>query len=88
MSYPQYCPSPRELDDLELLTTGALTPIAAFNEPGSPVTLDALQPLPQRAPTASMCLDLNTLARGPALRPGSQPILLNLVEIDTELVSE
>ena len=39
MSYPQYCPSPRELDDLELLTTGALSPIVAFNEPGSPVTL-------------------------------------------------
>ena len=39
MSYPQYCPSPRELDDLELLTTGALNPISAFNEPGSPVTL-------------------------------------------------
>jgi hypothetical protein len=52
---------------------------------GSPVTLDALQ---QRAPTASVYLDLNTLGRGPALRPGSQPILLNLVEIDAELVSE
>ena len=39
MSYPQYCPAPRELDDLELLTTGALSPISAFNEPGSPVTL-------------------------------------------------
>ena len=39
MSYPQYCPSPRELDDLELLTTGALVPIVAFNEPDSPVTL-------------------------------------------------
>jgi sulfate adenylyltransferase len=39
VSYPQYCPSPRELDDLELLTTGALSPIKAFNEPGSPVTL-------------------------------------------------
>lgn len=39
MSYPQYCPSARELDDLELLTTGALSPIRAFNEPGSPVTL-------------------------------------------------
>jgi sulfate adenylyltransferase len=39
VSYPQYCPSPRELDDLELLTTGALVPIVAFNEPGSPVTL-------------------------------------------------
>ena len=39
MSYPQHCPSPGELDDLELLTTGALSPITAFNEPGSPVTL-------------------------------------------------
>ncbi|NYD57570.1 sulfate adenylyltransferase [Nocardioides marinisabuli] len=39
MSYPQHCPGPRELDDLELLTTGALSPITAFNEPGSPVTL-------------------------------------------------
>ena len=36
---PQYCPSPRELDDLELLTTGALAPITRFDEPGSPVTL-------------------------------------------------
>ncbi|HLO36817.1 MAG TPA: adenylyl-sulfate kinase, partial [Candidatus Deferrimicrobium sp.] len=39
-SAPQHCPSPRELDDLELLTTGALAPISAFNEPGSPITLD------------------------------------------------
>ncbi|MCD4533755.1 adenylyl-sulfate kinase [Nocardioides sp. cx-169] len=36
---PQHCPSPRELDDLELLSVGALVPIRAFNEPGSPVTL-------------------------------------------------
>lgn len=36
---PQHCPTPRELDDLELLTIGALTPTVAFNEPGSPVTL-------------------------------------------------
>ena len=35
----QFCPSPRELDDLELLTTGALAPLTAFNQPGSPVTL-------------------------------------------------
>ncbi len=37
---PQHCPTPRELDDLELLTSGAAGPIVAFNEPGSPITLD------------------------------------------------
>ncbi|GAA1145684.1 adenylyl-sulfate kinase [Nocardioides aquiterrae] len=37
---PQHCPSPRELDDLELLVTGALVPTVVFNEPGSPVTLE------------------------------------------------
>lgn len=36
---PQHCPSPRELDDLELLLNGALAPTTAFNEPGSPITL-------------------------------------------------
>jgi len=36
---PQHCPSARELDDLELLVTGALAPITRFDEPGSPVTL-------------------------------------------------
>jgi sulfate adenylyltransferase len=36
---PQYCPSPRELDDLELLVAGAFSPVQAFNEPGSPITL-------------------------------------------------
>ena len=36
---PQHCPTPRELDDLELLSTGALAPTSSFNEPGSPVTL-------------------------------------------------
>src|SRR6478735_9351189 len=37
---PQHCPSPRELDDLELLLSGALVPTVTFNEPGSPVTLE------------------------------------------------
>src|SRR5688572_19737547 len=37
---PQHCPSQRELDDLELLTTGALAPLTRFGEPGSPVRLD------------------------------------------------
>ncbi|WP_307816446.1 adenylyl-sulfate kinase [Nocardioides limicola] len=36
---PQHCPTPSELDDLELLLSGALAPLARFNEPGSPVTL-------------------------------------------------
>lgn len=36
---PQYCPTARELDDLELLLSGALHPIRGFGEPGSPVTL-------------------------------------------------
>lgn len=36
---PQHCPSARELDDLELLLSGALAPLRGFNEPGSPVTL-------------------------------------------------
>src|SRR3954470_22495648 len=39
---PQHCPTPRELDDLELLTHGALAPVTGFDEPGRPVTL----PLP------------------------------------------
>ncbi len=36
---PQHCPSPGELDDLELLSVGAMAPTVGFNEPGSPVTL-------------------------------------------------
>ncbi|WP_416954499.1 adenylyl-sulfate kinase [Nocardioides sp. T5] len=36
----QHCPTPTELDDLELLLSGAYTPLTRFNEPGSVVTLD------------------------------------------------
>jgi sulfate adenylyltransferase len=36
----QHCPSPTELDDLELLVSGAYAPLIRFNEPGSVVTLD------------------------------------------------
>ncbi|WP_460812539.1 adenylyl-sulfate kinase [Nocardioides salsibiostraticola] len=36
---PQFCPSPRELEDLELLLSGALTPLTTFNEPDSVITL-------------------------------------------------
>ena len=36
----QHCPTPTELDDLELLVSGAYAPSTRFNEPGSPVTLE------------------------------------------------
>lgn len=45
---PQHCPTPRELDDLELLTSGAAGPIVGFNEPGSPITLDLPEALETR----------------------------------------
>ncbi|MFT4084967.1 MAG: adenylyl-sulfate kinase [Nocardioides sp.] len=37
-SIPQFSPSPRELDDLELITSGAVP--GPLNAPGSPLTLD------------------------------------------------
>ncbi|MEO5662779.1 MAG: adenylyl-sulfate kinase [Nocardioides sp.] len=46
---PQHCPAPRELDDLELLTTGALLPLTGFNEPGSVVTIDLPDALADQA---------------------------------------
>ncbi|GIN05658.1 hypothetical protein Pve01_73160 [Planomonospora venezuelensis] len=36
----QHCPTPTELDDLELLLSGAYAPLTRFNELGSVVTLD------------------------------------------------
>ncbi len=35
----QHCPTPTELDDLELLVSGAYAPLTRFNETGSAVTL-------------------------------------------------
>jgi sulfate adenylyltransferase len=35
----QHCPTPTELDDLELLVSGAYAPLTRFNEAGSVVTL-------------------------------------------------
>lgn len=40
ISTPQHHPTPRELDDLELLVSGAFAPLTRFNEAGSAVTLD------------------------------------------------
>lgn len=55
---PQHCPSPRELDDLELLTTGALAPITAFNQPGSPITLDLPPSVAESAAAAAGAVEL------------------------------
>ena len=49
---PQYCPTARELDDLELLVSGALAPTVAFNEPGSAVTLTLPDDVAARAAAA------------------------------------
>jgi sulfate adenylyltransferase len=46
---PQHCPTPVELDDLELLTSGALGAAAAFNQPGSPITLTLPEPVAAEA---------------------------------------
>ncbi|WP_238473505.1 adenylyl-sulfate kinase [Nocardioides cavernaquae] len=45
---PQHCPTARELDDLELLLSGALAPLTSFNEPGSAVTLQLPEELVAR----------------------------------------
>ena len=49
---PQHCPTPRELDDLELLLNGALAPLTGFNEPGSPVTLSLPDEVTEAAESA------------------------------------
>jgi sulfate adenylyltransferase len=46
---PQHCPTPVELDDLELLASGALGEPRAFNQPGSPVTLALPEPVATEA---------------------------------------
>jgi len=46
---PQHCPSPVELDDLELLSSGALGDLDSFNQPGSPVTLELPEPVAAQA---------------------------------------
>ena len=50
---PQYCPSPRELDDLELLISGALAPRTTFDVSDPGVTL-ALPPELADAPEVEL----------------------------------
>ncbi|GAB2644167.1 hypothetical protein GCM10027270_35130 [Nocardioides ginkgobilobae] len=55
---PQHCPTPRELDDLELLSTGALAPITRFNvmvEQRAPASVVETA-LPDREPLISLTL--------------------------------
>jgi sulfate adenylyltransferase len=49
---PQHCPSPRELDDLELLTHGALAPLTGFDGPDGRVTLTVPGPVAEQAEAA------------------------------------
>ena len=58
----QHCPTPTELDDLELLVSGAYAPLTRFNEPGSPVTLD----LPPTARPRRELVDPEGLPLAPA----------------------
>ena len=65
----QHCPTPTELDDLELLVSGAYAPISRFNEPGTPVTLA----LPDGATEAELVdpegLPLATVAADGSITP-------------------
>ena len=55
---PQHCPTPVELDDLELLASGAPRRPDAFNQPGSPVTLDLPEPVARPGALASGAVEL------------------------------
>ena len=68
---PQVCPSPRELDDLELLLSGALDPIRGFDEPGSPVTLDLPDDLAETEELELVDPEGLPLARAERLTDGS-----------------
>ena len=49
---PQHCPSPVELDDLELLLTAAVPGVTRFNQPDSPLTLALPEPVGAQASAA------------------------------------
>ena len=46
MPAPQYCPTPRELDDLELLLSGALAPLTTYDGPLTLTLPEALRDAP------------------------------------------
>jgi sulfate adenylyltransferase len=49
---PQHCPSPVELDDLELLLSGAVPGVEGFNQPDSPLTLRLPKAVDEQAAAA------------------------------------
>ena len=51
---PQYCPSPRELDDLELLLSGALAPQTTFYDPHTGAVTLTLPPELEDAPEVEL----------------------------------
>ncbi len=77
MPAPQYCPSPRELDDLELLLSGALAPQRTYDD--GPVSLTLPDDLagaeavelvdPEGLPLARLDADGLTLLRRPSHGP-------------------
>ncbi|WP_239456483.1 adenylyl-sulfate kinase [Nocardioides solisilvae] len=67
-SLPQHCPTPVELDDLELLVSGAYAPTTGFNEPGSAITL-TLPPALREAEAVEL-VDPEGLPLARALRDG------------------
>ncbi len=54
---PQHCPSPVELDDLELILSGAVPGVTGFNQPGSILTL-ALPDAVSEAATAAGAVEI------------------------------
>ncbi len=76
----QHHPSARELDDLELLLSGALAPLTRFDEPGSPVSLSIPEAVRAAAgPDGEIelvdpeGLPLATVAADGSVRPLSSP---------------
>ena len=54
MPAPQYCPTPRELDDLELLLSGALAPLTTFGDVSDPGLTLVLPPELADAPEVEL----------------------------------